>query len=342
MIWRLFFISIFLINYPRFATASDEKTCSPVDIRGKLGSARNQNGTGWCFGYTAADLITQFMKAPNSNARLKVSAVDLSMMYFKSEEKLVHLDKNQKRFRISPAARLTSYSKKSTDITGLRGGLIEHAIKLANEQGVCLEKDLHSGDVRLNDAIAIHQSLSSLRSQEPEKPDSTTCQMNYEVAQLVFPNLKKEDFFKIMQSSSGIEYAYKLRDAACKNRLKIPVDLEVTKDESKFSAQKRKLDEVLNAEIAVGMGISSKAFAPGATGGHAISIVGRRYNKKTKECEYLIRDSKGTDCTYQYEELTKNCEMGHVWMKPSYLEEHMDYLIYVKPKSNTTAYYAPF
>lgn len=47
---------------------------------------------------------------------------------------------------------------------------------------------------------------------------------------------------------------------------------------------------------------------------HFSVIIGRQYNQETKTCEYLLRNSWGTDCSFYPDRLKKKCTQGNIWM----------------------------
>lgn len=83
------------------------------------------------------------------------------------------------------------------------------------------------------------------------------------------------------------------------------------------------INKLLNDPLSAGVGIGYLYQAIRSTehlnsiSGHASIIVGRRFNKDTKSCEFLIRDSYGPSCivkdgSSRYE---LPCENGSVWIE---------------------------
>lgn len=64
---------------------------------------------------------------------------------------------------------------------------------------------------------------------------------------------------------------------------------------------------------------------------HAVLIVGRRYNSKTHDCDYLIRNSWGTGCA-SYSPML-DCDAGHIWLPKSSLKDSITSVISFKNKN---------
>ncbi len=60
---------------------------------------------------------------------------------------------------------------------------------------------------------------------------------------------------------------------------------------------------------------------------HSSTIIQRRFNTTTNECEYLVRNSWGRNCE-AYEKL--ECDEGHIWVPKSVLASEMLNVTYIK------------
>jgi hypothetical protein len=67
---------------------------------------------------------------------------------------------------------------------------------------------------------------------------------------------------------------------------------------------------------------------------HTSSLVGSRWNSSTKQCEFKLRNSWGTDCKPMAPEYRENCEKdgGYIWITAEDLNNHADYMYAVKPR----------
>lgn len=59
---------------------------------------------------------------------------------------------------------------------------------------------------------------------------------------------------------------------------------------------------------------------PSADYKHHSTLIGRRFNKKTEQCEYLLRNTWGTDCS-QYPDRFE-CQEGNLWIPQNELMKH--------------------
>lgn len=55
-------------------------------------------------------------------------------------------------------------------------------------------------------------------------------------------------------------------------------------------------------------------------GGHASVVIGSRFNKATKQCEFLIRNTYGEKCKY-HEDF--ECESGQIWVDHTSLSKNI-------------------
>ena len=91
-------------------------TCTPVDLRKKLGPPRDQGKTGWCFAYSASDLLT-------AKLGKEVSAVGVAIN-FKTDS-------------------IFSFFDKLKGNNAFRTGFINSAIR-TSQKDICLENELPS------------------------------------------------------------------------------------------------------------------------------------------------------------------------------------------------------
>jgi len=92
------------------------ETCTPVDLRNKLGPLRDQGKTGWCFAYTAADLLT-------AKLGKEVSAIGVAIS--------------------TKTDSIYSFFDKLKRNSAFRSGFIDSVI-LLSQKNICLEKELPS------------------------------------------------------------------------------------------------------------------------------------------------------------------------------------------------------
>lgn len=57
-------------------------------------------------------------------------------------------------------------------------------------------------------------------------------------------------------------------------------------------------------------------------GKHAALLIGRRWNSKTKSCQFLIRNSYGVSCERYLDEFKNDCDMGNIWVNEDTLSNN--------------------
>jgi hypothetical protein len=290
-----------------------KQTCSDVmNLKEplSLNRPRNQDSVGWCYAYTASDLL--------SNALGKnVSAVQLSGLY---NDKFI-----------------------SKVFTSGEGGYVVSTLEEAQKYGVCLESDLPSEDYEFSQlGINLEMLFKKTRelgknyskrivtttrgkdSQTTSKPMFTKAQvmadicLNSQVAvsslQQLFPRLTLEQISEILLKS-GVNAFTEMTKSCQREKDSILSSLEI-KREWRSSQLYKTIDEQLSKGNILGISYNFDMLEDSKKGGffmnHASSIVGRRFNDKTMSCEYLLRNSWGTSCNGYSEDY--ECSNGHVWI----------------------------
>lgn len=272
-----------------------------------LDNARNQDGVGWCYAYTAADLLSFRLKK-------QISAISL----------------------------YNSGQSVEDDISGEipKGGDIGEAIEtyLAKKNGLCLESDLPSSDFKFCTYRDYHNFLSSLYQSVKEERlvDSQCLNQNLNSA---FPGVDYsivKDYANRYGSKKLAEFLF---DYKCKKKSFINYKVKpVTQGAPyhKVDEMLKKMDGLISKGEVVGVGYNYNLLneTEDGTGGHASLVVGRRQNQETGECEYLIRNSWGKDCTQNEGpglSCHKNCDegggncrySGHFWVNQKRLKNSL-------------------
>ncbi|AFY00795.1 C1 family peptidase [Bdellovibrio bacteriovorus] len=292
----------------------EENTCQAVDLRNDtLGPVRDQDGIGWCYAFAAADLLTYRLGK-------KVSAVDLALNYNDKWDNNLLKQVGWAEHEFEGAA-----SRNSQEVT------IE---KTAQKGGACLEENLRSED---NGPASLMENLIQLDKLKRDTAELTP--IRCPSAQKIFPTINTKELMDIAKESSRASFIASLSNKACEPRISLKgIEVErkgshllgdaLKNDKSEMFAA---LDEQLNRKNIVAISyyasILYNANAP-VTGGHASSIVGRKYNRKSGECEYLIRNSWGRGCN-SYDTRYK-CEEGNIWIPKSIVSKGLRNVSYIK------------
>lgn len=289
--------------------SSANKSCSDVINQNEavnLDNARNQDGVGWCYAYTAADLLSFRLKQ-------KISAVSLY---------------NSGR----------SIEADITDIKG-KGGDIGEAIEtyLTKKNGLCLESDLPSSDFKFCAYRDYNNFLNSLYQSITDRSlENTQClsqNLNSAFPGVDYAIVKNYADRYGTKNLAEFLFDYKCKKKSFKNYKIKPINKILPY--AKLDEVMTKIDSLLTSGEVVGVAYDYSAMNEKAdkTSGHASLVVGRRQNSESGECEYLVRNSWGKDCTQnEGPGLTchKNCDAngecrysGHFWVSQARLKKSM-------------------
>jgi hypothetical protein len=273
----------------RLATERERQNCTPIDLRGpRLGPPRDQDSIGWCYAFSAADLLSYRLGE-------RVSAADLAVQY------------NQQDFR----SRSLSFMRSLTGSTlPPEGGWPSSAIQAAIRRGgACRERDFRSDDNGYNNLMDTMRILQRVHSGDPER-----C---LTAARGTFPRIPTESISEVLNTSSS-NLVNELAERACRPRLNLEgiqvgnMNFPLSRSESMIE----KIDQILGQnqpiEASYTTGCIEAADCDGRGGLHSSLVVGRRFNASTGACEYLIRNSWGRSCRSQGRGM--DCEQGNVWV----------------------------
>jgi hypothetical protein len=289
----------------REATARESQYCRPVDLRGpRLGPVRDQDSIGWCYAFSAADLLSYRLGE-------RISAADLAVQH--------------NAYDLRARARTWVRSLGGNSLPA-EGGWPKTAIDAAAQRGgACRERDFRSDDTGYNNLMDAMRLLQRGRDRDTEMCEVAACG--------VFPRLSTSEIQDVLQSSPAAATS-ELADRACRPR--IPLEgirvAQMYRPTSRTSTMIEKVDELLNRnepiEASYQTGCVEAADCDGRGGLHSSLIVGRRFNSRTGACEYLIRNSWGRSCLSQGRGM--DCEEGNVWVPKHQLHQGLFGVTYLK------------
>ncbi|MBC7427810.1 MAG: hypothetical protein H7336_04300 [Bacteriovorax sp.] len=296
------------------ASDSDKKTKS-IDLRSEMPPLRDQGSIGWCYGFTAADLMSHYLYKTKGKSLLNpknedylskkfsVSAIGVSTAYNESVRVGYNNDLRGKM--------LTELQKLNKKVFP-EGGTVAEAIKIAAAKGICFEKDLSADDFSyVNDyrcAIKNNCVAADIFNIVYDTPgEAASCNDLFSI-QKMFSTLDIKTIQKILATSARENAINNLVNASCGNRFA----------NTKFDMQKgpvvqaynlggintpailmASMDLALDKGVPVGILYFSDFLTreeKSQTLKHASTIVGKRFNPKTCEVEYILRNSWGTGC----------------------------------------------
>lgn len=313
------------------SVARVRNSCKPErNFAAKLGPVRDQGTMGWCYAFVAADLVS-------ARTGKRISALGSAIAY--NEENPTY-----RRLEGEPPSQIQIPGKKSpVPILSSKGGFVEEiphyqthggntlkCLEAMKKRGACLEEDLNSED---NGITWLNQNLKRLDEVQRSRVEET-CRNGYEAAQNLFPEIAGKTFSKILGHITDEQLVTELARVQCKPRIDVNLEFaEVKASDAGLLPMIEALDAQITAENPVGIAYNPdflkdrESFSEEAN--HASTIVGRRYNEVSGECEYLLRNSWGRGCgQYVYE-----CEPGqegNVWIPQGALARSLRDIQYIK------------
>lgn len=296
-------------------TKARAQSCQPVDRRTEiLGQPLTQGEISWCYAFAAADLLSH-------RTGRKVSALSIANSYNQS-------------FTLANAWGRLRGQPESARINGE----VAAAARLALGQGLCLESELASSPENQDlisslhaverlkrdldaQAFSAHGPFTASWSESLCRRHSTRIE---EEIRPLFRSLNSRQITEILLKASADEPIHQLVEGACRNRFrpKPTPELERLKGKSDrptwlSEALDQSLDRGDIAAIEYSLNTLKSRGKPGPIP-HASTIVARRFNKTTGECQYLVRNTQGTYCAFDPE---LECKDGQTWVPEELLHE---------------------
>ncbi len=181
------------------AQKKNQKKCENTSavIREKMGPVRHQDSLGWCYAYSAADLVSYKLGQ-------RLSAMDFAMNYTKNAKKT-----DDRYFGKSPEA--------------IEGGYTVDSIFQTQKVGACLESDLPSEDNANQDLKKQLDELGTFAEIVNGFTDykKVVCDTNSSYLKIL-PHVKGNDIFNVLTKLKKDEVAAAFQELSCKNRLPFP------------------------------------------------------------------------------------------------------------------------
>lgn len=280
-----------------FSTSGKKRTCTSVDLRGpKLGAVRNQGSLGWCFAYTTADLLSHRLGQ-------KISATELGINFYQQMPEM-------------PKSDLLSLASGGSDM-----GAMSYA-----RNDYCSERELPASNfnipkecLRSNqdfDTYGIIKFIEKLHDKKPANLSSCETQ----IISALFINVEKSFLESTMLDKhlSSFEKIIQLKEKNCSGKkTRSEKKLAMRSGMRSGSESLIDIDEQLNKANPISLNYNAyfliKNSSPKDIANHYSSIVGRRLSSNNT-CQYLIRNSWGTNCNLYPEPYNRQCEEGNIWV----------------------------
>lgn len=309
-----------------------------IDFSSEVGPIKDQDSIGWCYAYTAADLLNQYLyKNKNtkhgSDATQTVSPVSIALLYNQFGNKpSYHCQTDVPN--VSSSLLKNYQETHSFD----KGGAICDALMVAITKKVCLEGQMRSGDFSYVETPRCNLKngcrLDKLLNQLTDKSSESFSCADHEAIKLLLPGIKEDTVWQILDQANRNDILDKLRNINCKFSVKqshtpLPQLYNVDLDSTSFDFKKGRyilenknenLFKILNTKLAEGKAVSISYFSnflvskkskhkknpskhirnseEEVPGLHASTVVGARFNKINCELEYKIKNSWGTGCKH--------------------------------------------
>lgn len=287
------------------------ESCETVDLRDQLGPILNQDGTGLCYAYTAADIVS-------FKVGKRVSPVDIAMQYVKRRDELMY------RKGLNSKYLNEINSDRKNDIS--HGGFVRYALSYSQEAGFCEDSKINSNNFRTDrDLFRGLVNLNQLSLQEYSLNDSSTatCSKLSQI-QKIFPGVTMADIQNTANQSNLMNVGAKIANEACEPRFKTTTPLRFknlsnpgARNEILTNSQFNEIDSVLSKKQPLSISIKmDKIYNFGRSSistqpRHAITLAGRKMNPATGKCEYILKNSWGPECDRYYK---VRCEGGYVFV----------------------------
>nr|WP_295905428.1 C1 family peptidase [uncultured Bdellovibrio sp.] len=301
LVWS---VLVLFLSYS--AHAATAESCTTVDLRKDLGPVRNQDGVGWCYAFSAADMITF-----KNKGRAYVSASDVATQYISQQQNI---------------------SITSGPIVTFGGGVPVEAMKIAAKKGVCTEASVPSEVNRGSDIYEAYYNLFRIsKSLQTTGQGKEYCAGAAQAYQKFFPSSSPQEIARTIATEPPWRVVAKLQSKNCPTRYSAGFgENDVTAETNKTKIPqviKNQFDLKKPVMISYPIKLIMKKH-PTADGMHASVLVGRKFNAKTKKCEYLIRNSFGRSCDGYNKSL--KCESGNIWVAENDLFESVADITYFK------------
>lgn len=322
-------------------TSAVERSTKSVDLRKEMPEVRDQDSTGLCFAFAAADLTSHYLY---KNARkyqwnfssndFSKKATSLSPIGMASVYNSVVSANYYAETKDLNSKELAEYNKKKKEELAKQkktwqnkdvypySGHLGDCVNKAFQKGFCFEKDAPSESFsNVLAKICSEKNICARNLQElltliyndaqitgDKKKQKNYCDL-YEIIKVTYPSIPTEQIDKILQVTSRDKIFYQLAEASCDNKIvipfldfstKIPQAIEVIKTPAQNSEFFPKIDSLLDAGNAVGI-IYSGHFLQHMNAkpeglDHASTLVGKRFDPKTCEVQYILRNTWGPNC----------------------------------------------
>lgn len=293
LLFLLLFLSFHAFGNETINNSCEEKMVSTVNMP----KNNVQGNLDWCFAWTSTELLSFYEEIP-------LSSYDLALQYHN------HGDLRDESVK---------------DYTNVGGdNAIALYVAIQSSKGLCREDQTNFTNSDWKKLSELFKKLSSPK----KKLMQVICQEELIDTQ-PFVDLDADVLLILNQLSQDKKVAA-LLDVTCKERHRLKHRYGVgSRDIEKFPASKLidKLDEMLTkkepATVVIDFELIKNASESTSNDdNHAATIIGKRPNELTGECEYLLKYTGGDKCPNK-KKIDLECVDGNFWIPKKTLEKNI-------------------
>jgi hypothetical protein len=302
---------------------ANEKDCSPIDLRSQMGEVRDQGDIGWCYANTAADLLS-FEFRDQLQGR-EVSAIYMALIFNKTFIGKSNFEGGSAFLTLETYLHNQDYLCLRTDDQKVMSNGLKIPLKEKLEE-LRLFKAKYDAQVEnpalWNDFFLEWEKIKKSRSYLFSMGDKKLLEL--------LAHSHSEDFAKnIANTLCGQNFTPFVQKSSLKV---IPALIPWIQTKALIP-----LNSQLGKHNIVGYAYRASVLTdPNSSqdwgSAHYSVLIGRKWNKNSNQCEYLIRNSWDKDCSsYAHSPIFKDrCDAGHIWMPENILTKSMIGLSYFK------------
>lgn len=284
-----------------------ENDCKAIDLRPHFGPPRSQGNIGWCYANATADVISYHYR---HELKHPASAIAIALNF--------------------------NYHWLADNMR--EGGFMFLALQNAFRTGVCpqffdqeimTKGNQKSLREKLNFILHLKDKLDAGEDQYVHDQIVSS-----QKAGSVLKYFRVHDLMTLIALSDRNRVLGNISDSFCAgNRHRFAKPAKVnwsTKYPFNLKGKiLKELNQALDQSIPVGIAYFAGFFEDDAAphnsaNRHMSVVVGRRFDPKTLTCEYLIRNSYGTNChSYKNPRLKDKCEKGNIWVDRETLKRNL-------------------
>ncbi len=301
----------------------DPSSCAPKDLREDFGPVRDQDSIGMCYAEVAADFAGFYLQKKHPG--LRVSSLDAMVGY--DAVAVPHRDLKD-----------PTWNSWEVNIIST-GGQDKETLAAMNSKGVCSE-DQFPMNVTAN-GMDKNQQIGFLTFDVADRiygvkkqPSPANCHWQ-DILQSMAPQKNITDLVSVLTHADPTDIVTNLDRSACDGhrlgRGEIPpLDSLVLDSDNPAPSLRQKIDEALNrgkkgepSIIGYNVCRHTRRCKDTDKANHYSMVIGRRWNKSSMTCEYLVRNSWGSDPGYYRDNVSDNHD-GSFWIGQGELESTMD------------------